>query len=164
MLSLSRAPRYCGHVNSPGPHLAQLLLAAYRRMVDDAMGELETRGYHDVRPVFHYALMAIDGGAGSASDLGRALSVSKQAAARTVRTLEERGWVGREADASDHRRKHLQVTGAGHRVLDEGASVFDDLRRAWSEEIGEHNLRRLEQQLAEFVGESEGRPRTGVQG
>ena len=47
-------------------------------------------GYEDVRPVHDFAMRAIATGADNASELGRSLSVSKQAAAKTVAVLQER--------------------------------------------------------------------------
>src|ERR1035441_10142144 len=95
-----------------GADLALLLLGGFRSLVDTATAELARRGYEDVRPVHAFAMRAIAAGAGNAgepracykdlrpvhafamraiaagagnaSDLGRRLSVSKQAAAKTI--------------------------------------------------------------------------------
>jgi DNA-binding MarR family transcriptional regulator len=139
-------------VNRPGPQLALLLLGSYRKLVDAAVHELAARGFDDVRPSLHYAMSAIDLGAQSASELGRALSVSKQAAAKTIALLVQRGWVAVEDDTVDRRRRRLRVTDLGHRVMREGESIFDELRRAWAQQLGHDELARLEEQLAAFVG------------
>ena len=107
-------------MTGPGPTLALLLLAGYRKLVDAAVLELEARGYDDARPALHYAMTAIDRGADSASALGRALSVSKQAAAKTITSLTERGWVAVEDDDADRRRKRVLVTELGHRMMRAG--------------------------------------------
>ncbi len=137
-----------------GADLALLLLGGFRVMVDDAILELAKRGYEDVRPVHDFAMRAISGGADSASELGRRLSVSKQAAAKTVAVLEERGYVARRTDPLDARRKHLQVTALGFEVLSEGEAVFDELRDKWKLKIGTKQLERLEFDLAALVGAS----------
>ena len=51
-------------------------------MVDEVVAELERRGHPGVRPGHGFALRAIDGGADTAAELGRRLSVTKQAAAK----------------------------------------------------------------------------------
>lgn len=122
-------------------------------LVHAAVAELETRGFDDVRPSLHYAMGAIDRGADSASELGRALSVTKQAAARTIAVLEQRSWVSVEADPEDRRRRRIRVTDLGHRIMSEGEAVFDDLRRAWAERLGQGEIARLEATLAAFVGD-----------
>ena len=87
-----------------GADLALLLLGGFRSLVDAATAELAVRGYEDVRPVHDFAMRAIAAGADNASELGRRLSVSKQAAAKTIAVLQERGYVAREADPLDARR------------------------------------------------------------
>ena len=68
-----------------GADLALLLLGGFRPLVDDAVLELAERGHEDVRPVHDFAMRAIVAGADNASELGRRLSVSKQAAAKRWR-------------------------------------------------------------------------------
>ena len=62
----------------------------------------------------------------NAPELGRRLSISKQAAAKTIAVLQERGYVERAPDRSDGRRKRLQVTKRDFAVLREGEAIFDD--------------------------------------
>ena len=99
-------------------------------------------------------MRAIAAGADNASELGRRLSVSKQAAAKTVAVLEERGYVARGADPLDARRKRLQVTALGFEVMRAGEAVFDELREKWKRKIGAKQLERLESDLAALVGAS----------
>ena len=127
-----------------GADLALLLLGGFRVLVGDAMVELAHRGYEDVRPTHDFAMRAIAAGADNASELARRLSVSKQAAAKTVAVLRERGYVAREADPLDARRKRLHVTALGFEVLREGEAIFDELRDKWKLQIGSDELERLE--------------------
>ena len=137
-----------------GADLALLLLGGFRVLVDDAVLELAARGYDDVRPVHDFAMRAIAAGADDASELARRLSVSKQAAAKTVAVLEERGYVTRGADPLDARRKPLQVTALGFEVMRVGEAVFDELRDKWKRKIGTKQLERLESDLTALVGAS----------
>jgi DNA-binding MarR family transcriptional regulator len=137
-----------------GADLALLLLGGFRVLVDEAVLELAKRGYKDVRPVHDFAMRAIAAGADDASELGRRLSVSKQAAAKTVAVLEERGYVTRGADPLDARRKRLEVTALGFEVMQEGEAVFDELRDTWKRKIGAKQLERFESDLAALVGAS----------
>jgi len=137
-----------------GADLALLLLGGFRVLVDDAMLELAKRGYKDVGPVHDFTMRAIVAGADNASELGRRLSVSKQAAAKTVAVLEERGYVARGIDPFDARRKRLEVTPLGFEVMRVGEAVFDELRDKWKRKIGTSQLERLESDLAALVGAS----------
>ncbi|HEY1675632.1 MAG TPA: helix-turn-helix domain-containing protein, partial [Streptosporangiaceae bacterium] len=87
-----------------GADLAQLLLGGFRILADQATVELTARGYEEIRPAQEFALQAILSGADNASDLGRRMSVTKQAAAKTIAALEERNYVAREPDPADKRR------------------------------------------------------------
>ncbi|BCL25624.1 MarR family winged helix-turn-helix transcriptional regulator [Streptomyces aurantiacus] len=135
-----------------GADLALLLLGGFRSLVDAATAELARRGYEDVRPVHDFAMQAIIAGADNASELGRRLSVSKQAAAKTIAVLQERGYVARDVDPLDARRKRLQVTPLGFELLRQGEAIFDELRNEWEQRIGTAELASLEAHLAALVG------------
>jgi DNA-binding MarR family transcriptional regulator len=137
-----------------GPALALSLLGCYRKLVDAAVVGLAERGFKDVRPVHDFALRAIAAGADSASELGRSLSVSKQAAAKTIATLLERGYVAREEDPADRRRKRIEVTPLGFEVMRTGEAIIDNLRESWRVQLGEAELETLEAQLSAFVGDA----------
>ena len=120
-------------------------------MVDEVVAGLEERGHPGVSAMHEFALRAIDAGAGSASELGRRLSVSKQAAAKTIAVLETLGYVAREPDSNDKRRKRLRVTRRGREMVAIGAALFDDVRDRWAREIGENQLRAIESHLTVVV-------------
>ena len=98
-------------------------------------------------------MRAIVAGAGNASDLGRRPSVSRQAAAKTIAVLADRGYVSSEPDPADARRKRLQVTPLGFDVLREGEAIFEDLRAGWERTLGAAELARLEASLTTLVGD-----------
>jgi len=130
-----------------GADLALLLLGGFRTLVDAAIAELAERGHEDVRPVHDFAMRAIAAGADSASELGRRLSITKQSAAKTIAVLQERGYVTRDTDPRDGRRKRLQVTALGFDVMRQGEAVFDELRDQWAQQIGAAELDRIEDHL-----------------
>ena len=135
-----------------GADLALLLLGGFRTLVDAAIAELAERGHEDVRPVHDFAMRAIAAGADSASELGRRLSITKQSAAKTIAVLQERGYVTRDTDPRDGRRKRLQVTALGFDVMRQGEAVFDQLRDQWAQQIGAAELHRIEDHLTALVG------------
>lgn len=128
-----------------------LLLGGFHTMVDDVVAGLDRRGHAGVRPVHEFALRAIDGGAETASELGRRLAVSKQAAAKTIAALEALGYVSRDADPQDARRKRLRVTDRGHEMMSVGGGLFDEVRARWAAQIGAQELDRLQARLGELI-------------
>jgi DNA-binding MarR family transcriptional regulator len=141
-------------VTRSGPDLALLLLASFRTLVDAATEELAARGYDDVRPSHDFAMRAIASGADSASDLGRAMSVSKQAASKTIAVLIDRGYVTRVEDPRDARRRPLQVTALGWEVMHEGERIFTELRDRWEQRVGHDEFRAFVAVLEELVGDA----------
>jgi hypothetical protein len=117
---------------SAGAELALLLLNGFHSMTHEVVVELDRRGHPGVRPVHEFALRAVDNGATSASELGRRLAVSKQAAAKTIAALEELGYVERAPDPVDARRKQIRVTARGHELMSIGGALFDDVRAGLS--------------------------------
>jgi DNA-binding MarR family transcriptional regulator len=141
-------------VSRSGADLALLMLAGFRAFADQTTVELAKRGYEDIRPVHDFALHSILSGAADASQLGRAMSVTKQAAARTISILEERGYVAREPDAADRRRMRLLVTERGLAMLREGEAIFDEIRDRWAEQVGVESVAALESALRLLVGDN----------
>jgi DNA-binding MarR family transcriptional regulator len=137
-----------------GADLALLLLGSYRNLVDEVVRELAARGYPDARPSHEYAMRAIGAGADNATELGRRLAITKQAAAKTIAALVERGYVTTATNPTDARRKQIELTEHGLALMREGAAIFDELRARWEERLGAEDLARLETQLAQFVGDS----------
>lgn len=137
-----------------GADLALLLLGGFRSLAHSASAELARRGHEDVQPGHEFAMRAIAAGASNASDLARRLSVSKQAAAKTIALLEERDYVARRDDPHDARRKLLEVTEQGLEMLRQGEAIFEELRKDWENRIGADELARLEANLAVLVGKS----------
>jgi DNA-binding MarR family transcriptional regulator len=137
-----------------GADLALLLLGGYRSLVDAATSELASRGHEDFKPIHEFALRAIVAGADSASDLGRRTSVSKQAAAKTIAVLRDRGYVVSAPDPADARRKRLEVTSRGLEVMAQGEAILDSLRSEWARQIGSAEMTRVEAHLALLVGDA----------
>jgi DNA-binding MarR family transcriptional regulator len=136
---------------SRGAELAMLLLAGFTAMVDEVVTELERRGHPGVTASHEFALQAVDGGAQNASELGRSLGVSRQAAAKSIAALEALGYIERQTDAVDGRRKLLIVTTRGRDMVRIGAAAFDNVRARWSAQLGQEQLELIESRLRDLV-------------
>jgi DNA-binding MarR family transcriptional regulator len=136
---------------SGGANLALLLLSGFNTMVEEVVAELERQGHPGVTATHEFALRAIDEGARSASSLGRRLGVSRQAAAKSIAALEELGYVERQSDPVDARRKRLLVTTRGYEMAKIGGEAFDDLRARWMARLGQAQLEALESGLAAVI-------------
>jgi DNA-binding MarR family transcriptional regulator len=131
--------------------LPLLLFGGFRTLIDRLHAELAREGHPDVRPAYGFAMQAIGRDGATASELGRRLGVSKQAAGKTVDRLVELGYAERSADAADARRKLVRLTPRGFDSLARSAAVFEQLRAEWAEQLGADGVRALEANLRTVV-------------
>ena len=85
-----------------------------------------------------------------AAPAGKSL-VAKHSA-KTIAVLQNRGYVARNPDPADARRKSLRVTALGFDVLRQGEAIFDQLRHRWEQQIGRAQLESLEENLKALIG------------
>lgn len=135
-----------------GFELPLLLAGAFRAVIDSLHAELASHGHPDARPIHGFALQAIDSGGVTVSELGRRLGVSKQAATKTVASLERLGYVHRLSDPDDRRAIRLQRTARGDELLALSAVIFERLQGDWAAEIGDSRLPELQDDLARLAG------------
>ena len=136
---------------TPGYELPLLLFAGFRTLIDQLHAELAERGHPDVRPAYGFAMQAIGAHGASASEVGRRLGVSKQAAGKTIDRLAALGYVERADDPADARRKLIRLTPRGLDALTQSAEIFDQLRARWVGTLGADRVAQLESSLRTVV-------------
>jgi DNA-binding MarR family transcriptional regulator len=137
----------------PGFELPLRLLLGFRTLIDDLHAELGRQGHPEMRPMHGFVFQAIGPLGVTAAELGRRLGVSKQAAGKTVDSLEQLGYVRREADSQDQRQKIVVLTSRGFDALARSARIFEDLRAGWAHLLGAERLRALEADLRTVTGD-----------
>ncbi len=135
----------------PGFALPLLLFAGFRSLIDELHEELARQGHPDVRPAYGFALQAIGRDGATATEVGRRLGVSKQAAGKTVDRLEGLGYAERVDDPTDGRRKLVRLTARGVDVLVRSAVIFEELHARWGAALGADRLDALETDLSAMV-------------
>ncbi|WP_318307504.1 MarR family winged helix-turn-helix transcriptional regulator [Amycolatopsis solani] len=138
--------------DQPGYELPFLLFGGFRTLIDRLHAELARRGHPDVRPSYGFAMQAIGVQGATASEIGRRLGVSKQAAGKTVERLEALGYAERADDPADARRKIVRLSAHGVDALRKSAEIFDDLRAEWARAVGAERIGALEADLRKVVG------------
>lgn len=133
--------------DGPSFELPLLLFAGFRSIIDRLHAELAEQGHPDVRPVYGFAMQAIGHDGATASEIGRRLGVTKQAAGKTVDKLEHLGYVVRADDPADARRKVVRLTARGVDSLGRSAAIFEEVREDWVAALGADRVRALEADL-----------------
>lgn len=131
----------------PGFELPLRLFLGFRTLIDDLHAELARQGHPRVRPMHGFVLQAVGVDGTTAVELGRRLGISKQAAGKTIDTLEALGYLRREADPVDARRKIVRLTDRALDCLVRSARIFDELHDGWAEVLGAERLREWESDL-----------------
>jgi DNA-binding MarR family transcriptional regulator len=130
-----------------GFELPLLLFGGFRSIIDELHAELARRGHPDLRPAHGFALQAIGPGGATATEAGRRLGISKQAAGKTIERLEALGYVKKADDDEDRRRKLVRITPRGLEALAMSALIFEDIRSRWAGALGPDRLSALETDL-----------------
>src|SRR5215469_4454836 len=137
--------------SAAGYELPLLLFGGFRTIIDELHAELARRGHQDMRPAHGFAMQAIGFRGATASEVGRRLGISKQAAGKTIERLEALGYVERAGDAADRRRKLTRLTPRGFDALRLSAEIFDDIRDRWTRTLGQDRVADLEASLRTMV-------------
>ncbi|MFE0464993.1 MarR family winged helix-turn-helix transcriptional regulator [Kitasatospora sp. NPDC058965] len=134
-----------------GFELPLLLFAGFRSIIDELHAELARQGHPEARPAHGFALQAVGPHGATASEIGRRLGVSKQAAGKTVDRLEALGYVERVPDPRDARGRLVRRTALGTDLLARSAEVFERVRSRWAAELGAERVRAMERDLRAMV-------------
>jgi DNA-binding MarR family transcriptional regulator len=134
-----------------GFELPLLLFGGFRSIIDELHAELARRGHPDLRPAHGFALQAIGTQGATATEAGRRLGISKQAAGKTIDRLEALGYVRKTGDDTDRRRTLVRITPRGLEALAMSAAIFDDIRSRWADVLGPARLSALETDLRTMV-------------
>jgi DNA-binding MarR family transcriptional regulator len=138
----------------PGFELPLLLIGSFRGVIEAMHGRLARQGHPQARPIHGFALQALGPEGAKVAEVARRLGVSKQAAAKTVASLEVLGYAERVPHPSDGRAALVRRTSWGNELLDLSASALDEIRAAWAGSLGQARLRELEGDLATMAGDA----------
>ncbi|MFI0355181.1 MarR family winged helix-turn-helix transcriptional regulator [Actinomadura sp. 9N407] len=136
-----------------GFELPLRMLMVFRAAIDEVHAELAQAGHPDLRPMHGFVFQAIGPDGTTAAELGQRLGVSKQAAGKTVESLERMGYVERGSDPRDARRKIVRLTARGTDSLARSGAAFDRIRARWADDLGPERLRALEEDLRSITPE-----------
>jgi DNA-binding MarR family transcriptional regulator len=116
-------------------HFGDLLALARQSWIHRMAAELEDRGFADYRPSDAATLRRLRRGPGSVGELGVHLGVTRQAARKVARGLEERGYADTQANADDARKLDVVLTSAGRAYADAIVEVITRLNRAVAAQV-----------------------------
>jgi DNA-binding MarR family transcriptional regulator len=117
-----------------------LLALARQSWVHRMAAELADRGFADYRLTDAATLRRLRRGPASVGELGVPMGVTRQAARKVVRGLEERGYATTQADPDDARKLNVVLTTAGRAYADAIIEVIAALNRAVAARVAADQL------------------------
>jgi len=109
------------------------------------------RGHTNIRMAFAPVLLHIAKAGTRAIDIAAQTNLSKQAIGKTVRNLEEIGYIYQETDSEDARNKYLKFTPKGLKLIADTQIGVDEITRDLEQLIGKQKTRDLIETMALLV-------------
>lgn len=114
-----------------------LLAQAFNSYVAHLHRGLVDHGFSDLRPTFGLSLRALHERPRTLTELAGVLGVTKQAAAKVVRELEQRRLIEREPSPADGRSTLLRLSGRGRSLVAAAIEIGNAVERDLAGELGE---------------------------
>jgi DNA-binding MarR family transcriptional regulator len=139
--------------NAPdaGPYLGWLTRQVWQWVRQSVAAEVATAGFTDLNPA-HLAVFrdpAPDGM--SPRELAEQLQVTRQSVNELLGHLERHGYLAREPDPRNSRRRRIRLTGQGREVQAIIRTAAGRAERTAAELLGEHRLADLRRDLTDLV-------------
>lgn len=131
--------------------LARLFAMAYRQLVDGLHEQLRAEGWHDVRPVYGFVLLAARSAPLTVTDVATLMGATKQAASKLADAMEAEGYLTRRANPDDARQRVLVLGRRGGALLAAVERIYRELEAEWVDAIGATALERLRRDLTTAV-------------
>jgi DNA-binding MarR family transcriptional regulator len=129
-----------------------LLRRVSQRYRSATANTLAAAGFADLPQRGYWAITALAGGAGDASQLVSHMGVTKQAVSKVVDVLVASGFVDRQTDTVDRRRTALQLTDKGRKAVAVIEQAVQATEQEFATELGAASLEDLTQMLVQLVG------------
>lgn len=132
-------------------NLRQLLARSSRRVNEQIVSALRTRGYPDVRIAHSTVLANLDLGGSSVSAIAARALVPKQAVSKLVLELDEMGYLSREVHDLDRRWVIVRLTRKGTKLMHVTLEVIAEFEGEIAAHLGPRRYRALCDTLAQIA-------------
>jgi DNA-binding MarR family transcriptional regulator len=124
---------------------------AFGQLVDGLHERLAKRGWDDVRPSYGFVLLALRHGPSTATELGKLLGVTKQAASHTLDAMVDSGYLSRTVHPADTRQRIIRLAPRGRRLLRVVEQIYAELEAEWSAVVGGRAVEQMRRNLTSLV-------------
>ena len=138
---------------SPTRHLSNSLARVLRELSRDfdrkVTRRLRERGHGDISLSHQVVFANIGLGRTRVTELAERAQITQQAMGKTLRELENLGYVERIVDEADRRARAIHLTPRGTQLVEDTVAATEEVKREYAGKIGARELGELEARLRE---------------
>lgn len=131
--------------------LLRSLVRLTRRMSDEVIDRMRTRGFPDYQPSYPRLLGNLDTGGTRIGALARRMGVTRQGASQLAAEIEAKGYLERLPDPTDRRGAIVRFTSRGREALELALVVMTEIEAEYADVLGLERYRSMKQSLAVLV-------------
>jgi DNA-binding MarR family transcriptional regulator len=132
--------------------LGRFLILLFRSFEDDLVTRLKTDGYLDVSPTDLNVLRFVKTTGSTSMEIAKLAGVSKQAIAKSIATIEAKGYLKRQPNAQDGRSQFITFTPKGMRLLKSCMLAIAQIEKIYEKKLGKKAFVGLKLTLTQLLG------------
>lgn len=132
------------------PLIAPLLRRPFQLLRARVQEGVVAAGYDDIGPAHFNILQHPTPDGVRPSELAARAQMTKQAANRLIRHLEQRGYIRLEPDDRDQRARIIRLTAKGWKLIATIRGVVEEVEAEWSKRLGQRRFEQLRRTLGEL--------------
>lgn len=111
--------------------------------------KLRERGHTDISLSHQIVFSNLGLGSTRVTELADRAQITQQAMGKTLRELEQLGYLQRAVDATDRRARAISMTEKGLQLVEDAVEVVEEIREEYAAKIGAQELEELDRRLRE---------------
>lgn len=131
--------------------LGRFLILLFREFEDDLVRRLEREGYKDVSTVDLNVLRFVRPTGSTSIEIAKLAGVSKQAIAKSIASIEAKGYIKRRENADDGRSQIIVFTAKGMRLLQTSIAAIAQIESIYEAKLGKKSFADLKSSLAQLM-------------
>lgn len=132
--------------------LGRFLILLFRAFEDDLIRRLEAEGYSDVSPADLNVLRFVRPTGSTSIEIAKLAGITKQAIAKSIATIEAKGYLKRQPNSEDARSQIIVFTPKGKRLLKTCIAAIAQIETIYEAKVGNKTFAELKLALTQLIG------------
>ncbi|XZE32387.1 MarR family winged helix-turn-helix transcriptional regulator [Pirellulaceae bacterium SH501] len=131
--------------------LGRFLILLFRSFEDDLIRRIEVEGYRDIRPTDLNVLRFIRPAGSTSNEIAKLAGVTKQAIAKSIASIEAKGYIKRKPNSDDGRSQMIVFTTKGRKLLTTCIAAIAQIESIYEAKLGERSFSNLKLSLTKLI-------------